>query len=468
MTLLDSFTTFVDDLWYVVFVLIVVLGLYCTVRLRGLQFTQVREMVRVTFSKRELDRDDALSPFHVFCMSMGNRIGVGNIVGPVLAVTIGGPGAVFWMWVFALLGSATSFLETTVGQLFKVRTHNGEFHGGTAYNVSNGLGLKRAAVVVAVIMVLMYIVGFVSMEVCSMAEVMEGAFPFQGNEWVFAVMFTVLTGLVILGGVRRTSKVLAGVVPAMAILWILFCLVSIAVNHSGVVDAVVSIFKDAFSVPASVGGGVGAMLMIGMKRGILSNEAGIGTIPNLSSMAGVRHPAAQGLSQSLGVLIDTVVCTMTALVVLTAMGHSEIVDTGLDSVPLLQQVFTGTFGSIAPYLLAAFLMVFAFTSLMTDYIIGENNILHFGERRWPLIGMNVLILVVVFLSSLFSSDALFVVVDLMMAICGIINVIVVLRLGRLAIEAYGDYRRQKAEGVEEPVFSMSAVSDGTGMTVWDE
>lgn len=467
MTLLDSFTTFVDDLWYVVFVLIVVLGLYCTVRLRGLQFTQIREMVRVTFSRRELGNDDALSPFRVFCMSMGNRIGVGNIVGPVLAVTIGGPGAVFWMWVFALLGSATSFLETTVGQLFKVRTSNGEYHGGTAYNVSNGLGLRRAAVVVATIMVLMYIVGFVSMEVCSMAEVMEGAFPFQGNEWVFAVMLTVLTGLIILGGVRRTSKVLAGVVPAMAILWILFCLVSIAVNHSGVVDAIVSIFTDAFSVPATVAGGVGAMLMIGMKRGILSNEAGIGTIPNLSSMADVRHPAAQGLSQSLGVLIDTVVCTMTALVVLTAMGHS-VIGSELDSVPMLQEVFTGTFGSVAPYLLAMFLMVFAFTSLMTDYIIGENNILHFGERRWPIIAMNVLILAVVFLSSLYSSDTLFVIVDLMMALCGIVNVFVVLKLRRSALEAYADYRRQRAEGVDEPVFSTSVVSDSTGMTVWDE
>ena len=468
MTLMESFGTFVDDLWYVAFVLIIILGLYSTVRLKGLQFTQIREMCRATFSKKSVGDKSTLSPFRVFCMSMANRIGVGNITGPVLAIIIGGPGAIFWMWIFALIGAATSFLESTVGQLYKVRTSNGEFHGGPAYNVSNGLGLRRLSIIVAFIMVLMYIVGFVSMEVSSMTEAMDVAFGFDGGKLIFAIIFTLLTAFIIVGGVRRVSDLAVMIVPAMAMIWLIICVIAVVANYSGIADAFVSIFVNAFSVPSTVGGGVGAMLIIGMKRGILSNEAGIGTIPNISSMADVRHPAAQGLSQSLGVLMDTVVCTLTALVVLTCLGHGEIVDLGLESVPLLQFVLTDTFGSAASYIVAIFLFVFAFTSLMTDYIIGENNILHFGEKRWLIMGLNILILVVVFLSSFYSSDALFIVVDLMMVLCGLVNVFVIFKLGGRAVEAYRDYRRQREEGVEEPEFHKGSLSDTTGITVWDE
>ena len=468
MSLLDSFTEFVDYFWYVAFVLIIVLGLYSTIRLKGLQFTQIREMARVTFSRKDMGNKEKLSPFRVFCMSMGNRIGVGNISGPVLAIIIGGPGAIFWMWIFALLGMATSFLESTVGQLYKVRNKDGEYHGGPVYNVFNGLGLKKAAVIVGFIMVMMYIVGFVSMEVGSMTEAMQGAFDIPYGDYVFAIIFTLLTAFIILGGVKRVSNLSVAIVPAMAIAWLLICIIAVIINYDGIVSAVTSIFVNAFSVPATVGGGIGAMLIIGMKRGILSNEAGIGTIPNISSMADVRHPAAQGLSQSIGVLIDTIVCTLTALVILTCVNHGQIIELGLESMPLLQYVLGETFGAIASYLVAIFMFVFAFTCLMTDYVIGENNVLFFGNNKWLLMGMNVLILAVVFLSSFYSSDALFVIVDLMMILCAIVNVFVILKLGKHAINAYHDYRDQRENGVEEPEFHKSTMTDPTGVTVWDE
>lgn len=468
MSFLDAFTEFVDDVWYLVFVLVIFLGLYCTIRLKGIQFTQLKEMFRVTFRKEDIRNKEKLSSFRVFCMSMGNRIGVGNITGPVLAFIIGGPGAIFWIWVFAVIGMATSFLETTVGQIFKTRTKNGEYHGGPAYNVSNGLGLKRMSVIVAVVVMLMYIVGFVSMEVCSMSEAMVGAFDFEGNKIFFAVLFTLITAAVIIGGIKRVSDMTVGIVPIMALGWFLICIVSIIANFGNLGSAITSIFANAFTVPSTVGGGVGAMLIIGMKRGILSNESGIGTIPNLSSMADVRHPVSQGLSQSFGVLIDTVICTMTALVIMTGVDHATATSLDLESAMLLQHVFEFTFGGFASYLVALFLFIFAFTSLMTDYVIGENNVLFFGEQKWKLIVMNILILVVVFLSSFYSSDALFVFVDLMMAACGIINVIVMSKLGKYAIEAYADYRRQKAEGIEEPDFHKSALSNPSGVTVWDD
>lgn len=468
MSFMDSFSTFVDDAWYVVFVLVILLGLYSTVRLKGIQFTQIREMARVTFRGKDIRSKEKLSPFHVFCMSMGNRIGVGNISGPVLAFIIGGPGAIFWMWIFAVIGMATSFLESTIGQIYKSRTSNGEFHGGAAYNVSKGLGMKRMAIVVSIIMVLMYIVGFVSMEVCSMAEAATGAFDFEGNKLFFAILFTLITTFVIIGGVKRVSNMAVSIVPAMAVLWLVICVIAIVFNYTNIPSAIASIFVNAFSVPASVGGGVGAMLIIGMKRGILSNEAGIGTIPNISSMADVRHPVAQGYSQALGVLIDTIVCTLTALVIITCFDHTAFINTDAESIPLLQDALQHTFGSIASYLVALFLFIFAFTSLMTDYVIGENNILHFTEKKWALMSMNIILLVVVFLSSFYSSDALFVVVDLMMIFCGLVNVPVMLKLGSRCVEALADYRRQRAEGVDEPEFHKSALSDTTGITVWDD
>ncbi len=468
MAFIDVFSEFVDNVWFILLFLIVIMGLYSTIRLKGIQFTQLKEMVHVTFSREALKEKGKMSSFHVFCMSMANRIGVGNISGPVLAILIGGPGAIFWMWVFAVIGMATSFLESTVGQIYKVRSDKDGFHGGSAYNLLHGLDMKRGAMVVSVVMFLMYIIGFVSMEVCSMAEAANESFGFQGSQLFFAVLFTLFTLFIIIGGVRKVSDLSVRIVPAMAIMWILVCLVVVLCNAGNVPMAISSIFINAFSVPSAVGGGVGAMLVIGMKRGILSNEAGIGSIPNISSMADVKHPAAQGLSQSLGVLIDTIVCTLTALVVLSYGDYQSILDIGKESMPTLQFIMEDTLGTIAPYLVSVFLLVFALTSLMTDYVIGENNMEINGTSKRKIMFLNVVILAVVFLSSFYSSDALFVVVDLMMILCGLVNVVVIFRLGGRAVEAYADYRRQRAEGIEEPVFHKSALSDPKGISVWEE
>ncbi len=467
MTILEAFETFVDDIWFVLLFLIVAMGIYCTVRLKGIQFTQLREMCRVTFSRDKLTEKGKMSSFHVFCMSMANRIGVGNISGPVLAILIGGPGAIFWMWMFALLGMATSFLETTIGQIYKVRSDKDGFHGGSAYNILHGLDMKRGAMIVSVVMFLMYIIGFVSMEVCSMAEAANNSFAFEGSQLFFAVIFTLFTLFIIIGGVRRVSDLSVGIVPAMAIMWLIICLLVVVINITNVPSAIASIFVNAFSVPSAVGGGVGAMLVIGMKRGILSNEAGIGSIPNISSMADVKHPAAQGLSQSLGVLIDTIVCTLTALVVLSYGDYQAILDIGEESIPTLQFIMDDAIGAIGSYLVSIFLIIFAVTSLMTDYVIGENNMELGGSSRAKVMFLNVAILVVVFLSSFYSSDALFYVVDLMMILCGLVNIVVVFKLGSKAVEAYADYRRQRAEGKEEPEFHKSALTDPKGVTCWE-
>lgn len=468
MSVLDILNVIDEYLWYIALILVVCLGVYSTVRLKGIQFRNLREMVRVTFSKEERSDKGKLSSFQVFCISMGNRIGVGNIAGPILAILIGGPGAILWMWVFALLGMATCFLETTIGQIYKDRKDDGTYRGGPAYNVSKGLGMKRMGTIVAFVMIMMYIVGFVSMEITSMSEAICGAFVFDNNNLVFAVIITLVAALILAGGIRRVADLSVRIVPAMAVLWLVVCIVSIALSNEGVVHAVSSIFAYAFTLPSCIGGGIGAMLTIGMKRGVLSNEAGIGTIPNISSMADVAHPARQGLSQSLGVLIDTVVSTLTALVILSYADIDEIISLGLESMPLLQLVFADAFGGFASYMVALFLFVFALTSMMSDFVIGENNLVFIKDGRTTLTLMRVTLLLVVFVSSFMASDEMFAVVDIMLGICALINAVVMFRLAGRALEAYRDYREQKESGIADPVFDRGVLSDARGITEWGE
>ena len=464
MDVLDFIDTYI---WYVAFVLIICVGVYATVRLRGIQVAGFKEMVKVTFLNRGDRREGKLSSFQVFCMSMGSRIGVGNITGPILAILVGGPGAILWMWVFALIGMATSFLETTVAQIYKVPKENGGYRGGPAYTLFHGLGMKRLGMIAAFVMILMYLVGFISGEVISMSEAVHNAFDFDGINLVFAVLLTAATALLLVGGVYKIADLSVKVVPLMAIAWFVVCIICIALGPEGVVSGIVSIFEYAFSIPSVIGGGIGAVIIAGMQRGVWSNEAGIGTITNLSGMADVKHPVSQGYTQAIGVLIDTLVSTMTALVVLSYADINALVGSGLESIPLLQSIFTDTLGSIAPYVVMIFMFIFAFTCLMSDIVIGEGNLMLIKESKVAKWGMWVLLLAVVFLSSFYASDALVVIMDILLAVCAFFNTFIMIKLARRGIEAFRDYRRQKAEGVEEPVFHKSCLSDDSGVTEWD-
>ena len=463
---------FIDEyIWYIAFVLIVCAGIYATVRLKLIQVSGFKEMVKVTFLNKSERKEGKLSSFQVFCMSMGSRIGVGNITGPIMAIMVGGPGAIFWMWVFAVIGMATSFLETTVAQIYKTPNENGGFRGGPAYTLFHGLGMKRLGMIAAFVMILMYLVGFISGEVVSMSEAVHYAFDFDGIDILFAVLLTAATALLLIGGVYKIADLSVKVVPLMAITWFAVCIVCIALGPEGVINGFVSIFEYAFNIPSMIGGGIGAVIITGMQRGVWSNEAGIGTITNLSSMADVKHPVSQGYTQAIGVLIDTLVSTMTALVVLSYADigplHDLYIFHGEDSIPVLQDIFTGTIGAAAPYLVMIFMFIFAFTCLMSDIVIGEGNLMLIKESKVAKYGMWILLLAVVFLSSFYASDAVVVVMDILLAVCAFFNAFILIKLARRGIEAFKDYRRQKKEGIEEPVFHKSCLSDDSGVTEWD-
>ena len=467
---IDMVWEFDDYFWFIPFALIIALGLYATFKFSFVQIAGFNTMVKVTFSL-EKGAKDKITPFHVFCVSMGNRIGVGNIAGPITALMMGGPGAILWMWIFATLGGATSFVETTVGQIFKSKTENGDYIGGPAYNALKGLNSKKLGLIVAVLMIAVYIGGYILSEIVTISSSFTGAYDFENNTLVIAIILAVIAILVAWGGFKRVANVSVLIVPFMAFAWIILSVVIMLMNFDGIPGAIASIFTCAFNVPSAVGGGVGAMLVIALRRGIWSNEAGEGTITNISSSADVSHPVRQGMSQSLGVFIDTVVSTMTALVILSFFhgDYDAMMGVGIDeSMPLLQYVMGETIGGIAPTVVFIFLFLFAITCFMGDYIIGENNLKFITQSKKARIGLIIVTVLIVFFSAYYGSEGLYAIMDVLLALCGIVNCLVMFKLSKYAYEAFVDYRKQKAEGIKEPVFHKSALSDPSGVTEWDD
>lgn len=455
--------------WYIAFVFLIGIGLYFTIRTKGVQINNLGEACRVAFTGiRAQKGKQTISSFQAFCVSMGARIGVGNIAGVAVAIVMGGPGAVFWMWIFALIGAATSFVETTVGQIYKEKKADGQYHGGPAFYIRNGLGKPKFAAFIALLIIFTYGLMFIGVQANTATIAFANAFGTE--QIVFAVIITILAALVVFGGIKRVAKVSTWMVPAMAIIWLLLCLAIVLVNFTQVSLVIQTIFSYAFGVQAFVGGGIGAAIMWGLKRGVFSNEAGIGSIPNVSSSADVKHPVKQGLMQSVGVLIDTlVVCSATAFVVIiyTNVAYPGYAGIPVSGAALVQEAMSATFlGAAGPYIIAVFMLVFAFSSLISYYSMSETNTKFITERKEAVVVLRVAIVIMVFIASMMSMGLAWDLADTFQAFMGIFNMGVLLILCKHAFEALKDYLDQKADGVEEPVFNASCLSDSTGVTCW--
>ena len=272
---------FVDDyFWGISFVFLIGLGIIFTIKLKGLQILKIKETSSLALSGvSEGKKTSKISSFEAFCIGMGARIGVGNIAGVATAIMMGGPGAVFWMWIFAIIGSASSFMESTLAQIFKEKKEDGHFYGGPAYYASKGLGNRKLGIIAAVLLVLTFGVGFIGVQSCNASSALSGAFDFENNHLVFAIIIAALAALILFKGLKAAAKFSARVVPIMAVLWIVFALVAICFNIDGVVNAIAMIFQYAFTVPSALGGAIGTIIVTGLKRGVFSNEAGLGSSP---------------------------------------------------------------------------------------------------------------------------------------------------------------------------------------------
>ncbi|MCQ2085695.1 MAG: alanine:cation symporter family protein, partial [archaeon] len=442
-----------DFLWDIAIFFIVIFGIYATIRYKGLQITRLKHAVSLTLGDAKTkNKSGSISSFEAFCISMGARIGVGNIAGTASAIITGGPGAIFWMWIFAIIGSASSFVETVIGQLYKEKKSDGECYGGPAYYASKGFHSRKAGIVVAFIIFIMFAVGFAGIECCNASDALCNAFEFDNNELVFALIITGLFAPIALGGARRVAKVSAKIIPVMALGWIVFGLVVILVNFANIPNAFGMIFYYAFNENALIGGGIGSAIMMGMRRGVFSNEAGIGTVTGISSTANVEHPAKQGYIQSFGVLVDTlIISTFSAIIILSfgdfASIHALPEFVREEGVGLLQDVSVHAIGDVAKYLVAFFVFIFAFTCLVSDYLTSEINIRFIKDHKYCIWGLRIFLICMVFFACMAKTEEMFDLLDICMAVTGIVNIICISLLAKQAKAVYDDYEKQRAAGV---------------------
>ena len=449
---------------YVLVTVLLIVAVVFTVRTRGVQFRMAGEMLHllVRSGRRDNDRrqNDApahgnISSFQAFALSIASRVGTGNLAGVASAIALGGPGAVFWMWVIAILGAASAFVESTLAQLFKVKGDK-SFRGGPAYYILKGLHKRWWAVTFAVLITLTFGFAFNSVQSNTISDALNASFAIPRE--ATAGVLCLLTLAIICGGVQRISRVSEIVVPVMAIAYIVLALVIIAMNIGRFPEIMMLIVRNAFGADEILGGSVGAAMVMGIKRGLFSNEAGEGSTPNAAATASVSHPVKQGLIQTLGVYTDTLlVCTATAFIILC----SGIYTGGHDGIVLTQQAIDAglggdhRFGSI---FVSVAIFFFAFTSIIANYYYGETNIRFIRNSNLAVRIYRLLVAAIVYAGAVVSLDLVWGFADITMALMTLCNLAAIIMLGKYAIRLLKDYQDQKREG-KDPVYRSSTIPE---------
>lgn len=444
-----------DFLWtYIVIAVLIGCAIYFTIRTRGVQFTMIPEMFRIMLGKDSQDHQKGgIGSFKAFSVSLASRVGTGNLAGVASAIFVGGPGAVFWMWVMALFGGATAFIEATLAQLYKKRDKE-SFYGGPAYYIQTGLGSRWMAVLFAVLMILTFSIAQQTVQSNTITTSLSEAFGIKGL--YIALGLAVLTFIIVAGGIKRIAHVVAYMVPFMALGYILLSIWIIITNITEVPAVFRLIIDSAFGVRQAAGGMVGAAIMQGVKRGLFSNEAGEGSAPNAAAIAETSHPVKQGLVQSLGVFIDTIViCSCTAFIVLL----SGLYDCGEDGIVLTTHATESAIGPAGRYFITAAIFLFAFSTLIANYYYGETNIKYMSRHKWGIWALRVATPAIVFIGGVMELQATWSVVDLCMALLTICNLSALLLLSGQAFRLLKDYRAQKKSGIKEPEFRKASMPD---------
>lgn len=440
--------------------LLVGAGLYFTIRMRGIQFRQFGHFWGALFRSFKPEHSDGISPFAAFATSLAARVGAGNIAGVAIAITLGGPGAVFWMWVIALLGMATAMIEATLAQIYK--RHDAEetqhtFRGGPAYYMERGLKAKWMGVLFSIFLIIAFPLVFNSLQSNTVAGALESSFGVEPV--VTGIVVAGMTALIIFGGVKRITRFAELVVPFMALTYLAIGLVIIGMNISELPGVFVEIVKSAFGAGEAAAGFAGYMvsqaLVQGIKRGLFSNEAGLGSAPNAAATADTRHPANQGFIQAVGVFVDTiVVCTTTAAIILLSgiwvpgQDYSDVGGAALTQDSLIEQVgnWGGQFVAIA-------LVFFSFTSIVANYYYGETTLLFLKADHRILIPLRIIVIGMVLWGSVAALATVWNAADAALGLMALVNLIALILLAKYAIPVIRDYERQR-KTVKVPQFDM--------------
>ena len=464
---MNEWITAVNDvIWsYVLVVALVGCGLWFTWRTRFVQFRMVGEMLRLLTEsavttveeqvKEKAGKKRHISSFQAFAVSVATRVGTGNLAGVATAIAIGGPGAVFWMWVIALIGSATAFVESTLAQLYKQK-HKDSFIGGPAYYIQKGLKQRWMAILFAILITLQFGLSNNSIQANTICGAMQEAFGWS-PVWVGGIL-AAMALFIVVGGIQRIAQVSSVLVPVMAVGYIILAVVIIVMNIHLIPHVLKVIVLDAFGITQIAGGGIGAAMMNGIKRGLFSNEAGEGSAPNVAATATTTHPVKQGLIQALGVFTDTLlVCSCTAFIILIS-GLYQTPE--VNGIALTQSALQSEIGSAGPMFVAVAIFLFAFSSIIGNYYYGEANI-RFITPNTKVMTVYRLCSggLMVFWGAIASFELVWNVVDFFMAFLTACNLVAIILLGRYAFRLLDDYRQQKRQGIKDPVFHRSQLPE---------
>jgi AGCS family alanine or glycine:cation symporter len=452
----DWFKTFVqvgnDLIWSQYLIgLLITAGIFFTIGSKFVQLRWIPEMFRAIGEKPEtLDNGKkGIAPFQAFAISAGSRVGTGNIAGVATAIVLGGPGAVFWMWVIAFIGAASAFIEATLAQVYKVPDEDGGFRGGPAYYITKGLNQKWLGIVFAVLITVTFAFVFNTVQSNTIAESLKTQYNI--SPIVTGIILAIVTAIIIFGGVRSIATLSSIIVPVMAIVYIGLVAVILILNYDQIIPMIGTIIKSAFGFEQVTGGAVGAAILQGIKRGLFSNEAGMGSAPNAAATAAAPHPVKQGLIQSLGVFFDTMlVCTATAIMILLYTGL-EFGENAAQGVAVTQSALNEHLGNAGGIFLTIAITLFAFSSVIGNYYYGQSNMEFLWKNKSVLFIFRCLVVVLVFVGSVVKTETVWGTADVFMGLMAIVNLVAIIGLSNIAFAVMNDYQRQRKAG-KKPVF----------------
>lgn len=449
-TVVDATNGFV---WSILVYILLGAGLYFSFRSKFLQIRLFRASItRMLVGKR--DATEAISPFQAFATGLASRVGTGNVAGVAIAIAVGGPGAIFWMWVTALIGMSSAFVESSLAQLYKIKNEDGSFRGGPAYYIMQGLGQRWLAVAFALSLILAFGFVFNAVQANTIAQATNQAWGWSA-EYV-GIGLVIFTAPIIFGGIKRVAKVAEKIVPLMALLYLLVAIYIIIINISSVPSVISLIVTEAFNFSAAAGGMFGSMFSIamiqGIKRGLFSNEAGMGSAPNAAAASDAYHPANQGLIQMLGVFVDTIiVCSCTAFIILVSGVYEGSGEMGAKLTQLALENGIGSYGSI---FLAILLLMFCYSSIVGNYAYAESNVQFIKNSTITLIVFRLFVLGMVYFGAVQSVPLVWNMADASMGIMALINLVSIILLSPIAFILLRDFEEQIKAG-KSPVFDIN-------------
>ncbi|QIW16326.1 sodium:alanine symporter [Pasteurellaceae bacterium RH1A] len=455
-------------LWDITVITLLGTGLFFTLSTGLVQLRLLPQSIREMWFGRSTS-GDSLTPFQAFATGLASRVGVGNIGGVATAIALGGPGAVFWMWVTALIGMSSAFAESSLAQLYKTRDPNGMFRGGPAYYITRGLKAPWLAVAFAVTLIFTFGFAFNAVQANSIVEASRNAWGWNAN--YVGLILVILTAAIIFGGVKRIGQVSAKIVPTMALFYLIMAVIILGMNIEKVPAVLSNIVSSAFDFSAMAGGMFGAIfskaMLMGIKRGLFSNEAGMGSAPNTAATSDAKHPATQGLIQMLGVFVDTIiVCTCTAIIILLSNDYGS---ESLRGVSLTQKALEFHVGEFGLHFLAFILLLFCYTSIIGNYAYAEINIRYIRNRPAFILAFRLIVLFFVYFGAVRDGGIVWAFADTVMASMAMINLVSIILLAPLVWVVLKDYQKQVKAG-QEPVFKIEdhpeLIKRGVDPLIW--